>query len=70
VSSGTTPLHQAVISGLEAVVRLLVENGTQVSVSDMDGNQPLHWALERKSLRLARLLVGLGADLSATGKSE
>ena len=43
--SHTTPLHQAVWSGHDAVVRLLVERGARLDIRDTIYNStPLGWA--------------------------
>ena len=43
--SHATPLHQAVISGRIAVVRLLVERGARLDIGDIHrGALPLDWA--------------------------
>src|SRR5262249_60641956 len=43
--SHSTPLHQAVISGRDAIVRLLVERGARLDIRDTIYNgTPLGWA--------------------------
>jgi ankyrin repeat protein len=40
--NASTPLHEAADSGCQEMVRLLVEQGADVSVKDTDGATPLH----------------------------
>ncbi|XP_052273038.1 protein phosphatase 1 regulatory subunit 27-like isoform X2 [Dreissena polymorpha] len=42
--AGLTPLHQAVLDGNEAAVRLLVNHGADVNKQDKDSWTPLHAA--------------------------
>jgi ankyrin repeat protein len=61
----TTPLHQAVLGGHEAVVRLLVERGARLDIPDtIWQGTPLGWALYgggRAHPRMAECLRSLGA---------
>lgn len=61
----TTPLHQAVLGGHEAVVRLLVERGARLDIRDtIWQGTPLGWALYgggRVHPRIAECLRSLGA---------
>jgi ankyrin repeat protein len=61
----STPLHQAVLTGDEAVVRLLVERGARLDVRDrIWQGTPLGWALHggaRAPERIAMCLRSLGA---------
>jgi ankyrin repeat protein len=61
----TTPLHQAVLGGHEAVVRLLVERGARLDIRDtIWQGTPLGWALYgggRAHPRMAECLRSLGA---------
>ncbi len=61
----TTPLHQAVLGGHEAVVRLLVERGARLDIRDtIWQGTPLDWALYgggRVHPRIAECLRSLGA---------
>ncbi len=61
----TTPLHQAVLAGDEAVVRLLVERGARLDIRDtIWQGTPLGWALHgggKAQPRMAECLRSLGA---------
>jgi ankyrin repeat protein len=61
----TTPLHQAVIGGHEAVVRLLVERGARLDIRDSIWHgTPLGWAMHAGGNtrdRMAECLRSLGA---------
>ena len=53
----STPLHQAVLAGHEAVVRLLVERGARLDIKDtVYGGTPLGWAIYGKQDTIARHL--------------
>ncbi len=60
-----TPLHQAVLGGHEAVVRLLVERGARLDIRDtIWQGTPLGWAVyggRRAHPRMAECLRSLGA---------
>jgi ankyrin repeat protein len=61
----STPLHQAVLGGHGAVVRLLVERGARLDIRDtVWQGTPLGWALHgggRAPARMAECLRSLGA---------
>jgi ankyrin repeat protein len=61
----TTPLHQAVLGGHEAVVKLLVERGARLDIRDtIWQGTPLGWAIYgggRAHPRMAECLRSLGA---------
>jgi hypothetical protein len=61
----STPLHQAVLAGHEAVVRLLVERGAQLDIRDtVWQGTPLGWSLHgggTAQARMAELQRSLGA---------
>ena len=44
---GWTPLHVSVIYQNEKIIDLLLEKGSDPSVKDSDGKNPLHWAAHR-----------------------
>jgi ankyrin repeat protein len=62
----TTPLHQAVLGGHEAVVRLLVGRGARLDIRDTIWNStPLGWALHgggNAQAEMAECLRSLGAE--------
>ncbi|XP_032803783.1 NF-kappa-B inhibitor epsilon-like isoform X2 [Petromyzon marinus] len=60
--SGRTPLHMAVEQGDGVMVARLVELGAQVNAIMYNGCTPLHQAVGRRLVDLAKLLMRLGAD--------
>jgi ankyrin repeat protein len=57
----STPLHQAVLRGHEAVVKLLVERGARLEIRDKVWNgTPLDWALHGGRAAIAEWLRSLG----------
>src|SRR5690606_23412026 len=46
----------------------LIDEGADVSAAQGDGTTPLHWAVYRLDLELARLLLARGADPSAANR--
>ena len=64
--SHTTPLHQAVLGGHEAVVRLLVERGARLDIRDTIWHgTPLGWAVHgggKAHATMAEYLRSLGAE--------
>ncbi|KAI5837836.1 ankyrin repeat-containing domain protein, partial [Morchella snyderi] len=66
--AGTTALHMAVKSGSENIVATLLSHGANPSVTDINGNSPLIWAIGFNHIGILRLLLEGGADLSLTPK--
>lgn len=60
---GRTALHHAVMSGQEALVRLLIERGADVNAKDRGGCYPLMRLQDTPEI--ARLLLAAGADPNA-----
>ncbi|WAR20564.1 PPR27-like protein [Mya arenaria] len=60
--AGLTPLHQAVLDGNEAAVRLLVAHGATVNKQDEDSWTPLHAACAEGHADIAKFLLESGAD--------
>ena len=59
---GRTPLHYAVLTENEALVRLVLELGADVEIKDDIGLPPLYWAVCMGSLPLVRMLLDFGAN--------
>jgi ankyrin repeat protein len=60
--SHSTPLHQAVLAGHDAVVRLLVERGARLDVQDtIHQGTPLGWAVYAGHVEIERYLRAHGA---------
>ena len=67
VYNNDTPLHTASLRGRTPVVKLLIENGALVNVTDSRiGFTPLHNAAQEGHLDIAQLLVNSGARTDAT----
>ncbi|XP_052273192.1 protein phosphatase 1 regulatory subunit 27-like [Dreissena polymorpha] len=62
--SGLTPLHQAVLDGNEAAVRLLVTHGADINKQDEDSWTPLHAACAEGHALIVQFLLENGADKS------
>ena len=62
---GTTPLIEAVYSGQEGVVTLLLANGADVNLKGMDGETALMAAASCDEPQIARLLLTAGAEIDA-----
>ena len=62
---GKNTLHWAVIneSPLETI-EFILKKGAPVNAFDGDGNAPLHYAVQRKDLKIVKLLVEHGADIN------
>jgi ankyrin repeat protein len=63
---GETPLHAASRHGREAVARVLIDGGANVSTVDRNGCTPLPYVPHCEQEAPARLLINHGADVSAT----
>jgi ankyrin repeat protein len=58
----STPLHQAALSGHEAVVRLLVERGARLDIKDtIYHGTPLDWAIHGERGEVEKYLRRQGA---------
>ena len=64
---GKAPIHYAALSGLEEMVKKLLEKKANLSLIDKQGNNALHLALksEKVSIPICELLVKSGIDLNA-----
>uniref|UniRef100_A0A0B6Z2I9 Uncharacterized protein n=1 Tax=Arion vulgaris TaxID=1028688 RepID=A0A0B6Z2I9_9EUPU len=61
-SSGLTPLHNAVLEGNLAAVKLLVQHGADMNRKDSDTWTPLHAACANGEADIARYLLSKGAS--------
>ncbi|MGH6804872.1 MAG: ankyrin repeat domain-containing protein, partial [Methyloceanibacter sp.] len=60
--SHSTPLHQAVLAGHDAVVRLLVERGARLDIKDtIYQGTPLGWAIYAGQIEIEKYLRAHGA---------
>ena len=65
---GRTPLHYASANGHDAIVRVLLEKGYNVSQADKAGLTPLHQAAMRGKVSTVELLLSKGANTQAKDK--
>ncbi|BFZ11558.1 hypothetical protein BsWGS_14597 [Bradybaena similaris] len=61
-STGLTPIHNAVLEGNLAAVKLLVQHGADVNRKDADTWTPLHAACANGEADIARYLLSKGAN--------
>jgi len=66
---GRTLLHQAVLSGREELVKLLLQHGADINEGDNTGLMPLHLAACANRRTIAELLMKNGAETGAEDKS-
>ena len=52
------------------VVKVLLDQGAQLTALDEDEHTPLHWAAEQGSLEISRFLIARGANLVAKSKYD
>jgi len=64
-----SPLHIAVKHGHIAIVKLLIQRGTDLNSLSSYGT-PLYEAVLQSSMQCAKLLIGNGADINKTSKSK
>merc|ERR1719352_77037 len=64
-SEGETPLHLAAAKADVSIVRLLVELGAELNISNGNGESPLMLVCRRGSSETARYLVEKRADAEA-----
>jgi hypothetical protein len=64
---GKAPIHYAVLSGFEEIVKKLLDKKVNISLADKQGNNALHLALliEKVPLSICELLVKSGIDINA-----
>ena len=61
-NAGNTPLQIAALEGYTDIVRLLLENGCDVNIKNIDKDTPLIDAVENGHVEVVRLLLEHGAD--------
>jgi ankyrin repeat protein len=69
---GNSVLHYAVTSEKVPIVKLILDSGAKVNVTNWWNQTPFHWAVSTSkdqintSLRVEKLLLDFGADINAT----
>ena len=61
---GCTALHYASFYGYQPIAQLLLDHACKVDLKNFSGVTPLMWAIERRHLHIAQLLVANGAQVS------
>lgn len=64
LNDGLTPLHQAIMCGQAAAVRLLAQRGADLQAEDFEGRTPLRLAIDEFSTELVEILLENGADVN------
>lgn len=68
---GTSALHEAVKNSQHDMIRLLMEAGATVNLTDRTGYSPLHWAVEYRKHEVVQLLLASGVvDVNIQDKEE
>jgi ankyrin repeat protein len=62
---GRTSIYFAILSQSPEMIRLLIERGATLDVSDGGGNTPLHWATMNCAPEVIEVLLDAGADIDA-----
>ena len=66
---GNTGLHWSARLGLNAMARLLIENGANPNIRNDANDTPLHWAAREGQKELVVILLAHGAKVNAVGKA-
>lgn len=61
---GNTPIHQAVRTGNEQLLKLLIDNAGTNNVKNSSGKTPLYLAVQGNNVKIARLLLDNRADIN------
>lgn len=68
-NKGRSPLHIAIEEkSPESIVQILVKKEAELDKKDMDGNTPLHYALENGNYGAAKVIINAGADIFIRNK--
>lgn len=68
-NKGRSPLHIAIEEkSPEAIVQILVRKEAELNKKDMDGNTPLHYALNNGNYGSAKVIINAGADIFIRNK--
>lgn len=61
---GRTPLFVAADKGSETGVKILIENGANIEISDKQGRTPLYTACDSNQINVVKLLIKKGANVN------
>ena len=64
---GKTPLLEAVQQSDTAAVKRLLRDA-DVNAAESDGSRPLHWAVQKNEVEIAKLLLKAGAEATSTNR--
>jgi len=64
--NGASPLHLAARNNYQEIARLLINQGANVDIRDLEELTPLHNAAWNGYLDMVKLLLAAGADINAT----
>ncbi|SRR3990167_3403506 len=67
--SGESPLHWMVTLGDHAAIKILMENGSDVSAMDSKGDTPLHYAIRYRHENAVECLLKYGASPNQANKN-
>ena len=67
-NKGSSPLYQAAARGHEAVVKVLLDSGSNVNQADLEGTPPLYIAAERGHEAVVKVLLSNGANVHQADK--
>jgi ankyrin repeat protein len=59
------PIHEAAVNGDVELLEILIANGADVDVRDVNGYTPLHLAIHEGNTEVAKVLINNGADVNA-----
>mmetsp|Transcript_62148 Transcript_62148/g.93842 ORF Transcript_62148/g.93842 Transcript_62148/m.93842 type:complete len:163 (-) Transcript_62148:53-541(-) len=62
-STGSSPLHLAVIEGNQQIIIFLIQHGAKLNYQNQDGQTALHWACKAGRTSIVKLLLKTGADI-------
>ena len=61
---GSTALHSAILGNNRTVVNVLLANKVDASISDQEGNTPLHLSTSKQLYNISQLLIDSGCKIN------
>jgi len=68
--TGNTALHYASLQNHPQAVTLLLSNGADANVSNLQGDTPLHLASRKNLIEVIQILISHGADKNKANKKK
>lgn len=64
---GASPLHLAILTGNEEIVKLLIDRGAdkEIQAKNQEGGTPLHWAAFFGIKNMVEFLIEIGSEINA-----